>query len=74
MEELVQRFGSEEEVMKVFAIFSSMHEKEKPTETTTAAPPQLTILEDTTAQSPIPHTEEPQVSIGTLAQDQPRRT
>ena len=68
LEELTQKFGSEEEAKRVFTLFSAM-QQEKSTGTTTAAPPPLTVPEETMAQPSIAHTEEPQVSIGVPARD-----
>ena len=67
MEELTQRFRSEEEARKVFALFSAM-QKGKYTRATTAAPPPPTVPEETTAQPLISHTERSQIRA--LARDQ----
>ena len=69
LRELKEKFGSEEEARRVFALFSSM-QQERSTGVTAAVPPPPTIPDETTAQPSIAHPDEPQASIRAPAHDQ----
>ena len=70
LKELVEKFGSKEEARRIFGLYSAMHQG-KSVGAAATVPQLLTIPNDTTAKTSIPHSEKAQAPIEESTQDQP---